>query len=182
MLGVCIVFVAGLISGAFTVPSIGLTKWRWEHIWLVYAVSAFLLAPVGLALIFAPGILAELLGRSAAVAGRVSVFGLLFGIGSLLFGLSWKRLGLAIANALVTGVIVMVGSVGPVLAGAAKLDSRGWLQLGGGIAPLTASLALCAMASVLRDRRLATSSQPRSLIDSLLGISIAVAGGAFRPC
>lgn len=179
VMGAGLVFVAGLISGTFTVPSIGMTKWKWEHVWLVYAISAFLLTPLGLALMFAPGIVSELLGPSAALAGKVSVFGLLFGFGSLLFGLSWKRLGLAITNSLVTGIIVLVGSVGPVLAGAAELDRRGWLQLAGGIAPLAVSLTLCAMASVLKDRRLATSSAPRTLSDSLLGISMAVAGGAL---
>src|SRR5687768_10059507 len=124
-----------------------MTRWKWEHIWLVYAISAFFLAPVSLALIFTPGIVAGLLGPSAPLAGKVSVFGLLFGLGSLLFGLSWKRLGLAVANSLVTGVIVLVGSVGPVLAGAATLDRKGWLQLASGIAPLAASLTLCALAS-----------------------------------
>lgn len=50
----------------------------------MYAISAFFLAPVGLALIFTPNIVTDLLGPSAALAGKVSVFGLLFGLGSLL--------------------------------------------------------------------------------------------------
>jgi L-rhamnose-H+ transport protein len=179
-LGVSLVLVAGLISGAFTVPSIGIRSWKWEHIWLVYSISAYALTPVGLALVFAPGILFELVSVHPALAVKIGAFGLLFGIGSLLFGVSWKKLGLAIANALVTGVIVMVGSVGPVVLGAAKLDRRGRTHLAAGVAPLAASLALCAIASVLRDRRLGlAAAYPRTLGDSLLGILIPTVAGAF---
>ena len=46
---------------------------------MIRLISAFLLAPVGLALIFAPGILSELLGPSA-VEGRVPKLGLLVSI------------------------------------------------------------------------------------------------------
>jgi L-rhamnose-proton symport protein (RhaT) len=177
-LGTGIIAVAGLISGMFTIPSITISSWKWEHIWLVYSISAYALLPAGLALALCPQVLSGLLGPGLDLSVKVGAYGLLFGIGSLLFGLSWVRLGLAIANALVTGVIVLAGSIGPILVGAVRMERQDWFHLAVGLAPLILSLVCCAAASVGRDHaQHKVTGSSVSLKQSVVGVLIAVASG-----
>jgi hypothetical protein len=121
--GVTIILVAGLLSGIFVVRTRGVREWDWEHMWLVYSISAFLLLPPGLAALFSPRVFFEVLGPQIQLAAQVGVYGLLFGIGCVLFGVCWTRLGIAVTNALVSDFNVLVGSMGPVVVLAVDLDS-----------------------------------------------------------
>jgi L-rhamnose-H+ transport protein len=156
--GLVAIAVGGVSNGSFPVPSKRITTWEWEHIWLVYSLFAMAVLPVGLALLFAPEIISQTLPRDLVLAVKVGLCGLIWGAGSVLFGLSIKRLGLAIANAMVSGVVVFMGSVGPILIGAVHIDIRHFLWLVLGLALLVLSLILCAWASISRDR----SQQPPS--------------------
>ena len=179
-LGVAIIFVAGLLSGVFVIPTLGVRGWEWEHNWLVYSISAFLLVPLILAAIVSPRIFSDVLKPEIHLALRVGVYGLLFGVGCVLFGVTWARLGIAVANALVSGINVLVGSIGPLVIGAVVLDRRGWNRLILGIVPLLAGIALSAVASVGRDRsRGEESGIPTNLRQSLVGIALAFASGAL---
>ena len=179
-LGVTIIVFAGLLSGVFVIPTLGVRDWEWEHIWLVYSISAFLLMPLGLAALFSPHILSDVLEPQIHLAGQVAVYGFLFGVGCVLFGISWARLGIAIANALVSGAVVLVGSIGPVLVGAVPLDRPGWYRLILGIFVLLVGLALSAVASISRDKsRGAESGRASSLSQSLVGIAVAFVSGAL---
>jgi hypothetical protein len=78
---------------------------EWEDIWLVYSLWAMGLLPVGLALLFSKGTIPQELARDPGLAIKVATFGALWGMGSLLFGFSLVRLGMAISNALVNGIV-----------------------------------------------------------------------------
>ncbi len=178
--GVAIILVAGLLSGVFVLPTRGVREWDWEHMWLVYSISAFLLLPPGLAAIFSPRVFFDVLGPQIYLAARVAIYGLLFGVGCVLFGITWSRLGIAITNALVSGVNVLVGSMGPVVVGAVALDTRGWHRLLLGILPLLLGLVLSTMATISRERRSGSKSKgDASVLQSLASVVIAFASGAL---
>src|SRR5271157_4021776 len=130
--GILAVTAAGLFNGSFPAPSKGITAWRWEHIWLIYSFCAMAFLPVGLAVIFSHGVIPHLLASEPGLALKVAGFGVLWGLGSLLFGVSLARLGMAIANAMVNGIVVFLGSLGPVLIGAVSVSPRHMLWLVGG--------------------------------------------------
>lgn len=179
-LGVAIIFVAGLLSGVFVIPTLGMREWEWEHSWLVYSISAFLLVPLGLAVLVSPRIFSDVLAPQLPLAVRVGIYGLLFGVGCVLWGITWVRVGVAVANALVSGVNVLVGSIGPVVVGAVLLDRRGWYRLILGILPLLVGIVLSSIASIGRDRsRGIESGKPTTLSQSLIGIALAFASGAL---
>ena len=175
LVGFLTIAAAGISNGSFAVPSKRIRVWKWENVWLVYCVTAMGLLPIGLALTFAPGIITQLLGSGFPLAVKVGALGVCFGFGALLFGVSLARLGMAIANALVSGVIVLLGSVAPIWVGSVQLDRRGWLHLSTGLATLVASIGLCAAASLNRDRvQQTTSDQSASRKKSIGGILIAI--------
>jgi L-rhamnose-H+ transport protein len=168
--GLIAIVASGVTNGSFAVPAKHITLWKWEHVWLVYSAFALAILPVGLVLLFAPEIISQTLRRDPMLAAQVGMCGLLFGAGSVLFGISLARLGIAVTNALVSGVVVFLGSLGPILIGAAHIDSGHllWLVLGLGV--LVLSLILCAAASTSRDR-----SSESQVADSGIGAKSAVA-------
>jgi len=178
--GIVVVTLAGMSNGSFPAPSKGIRGWKWEHTWLVYSLCAMGLLPVGLGAVFAHGMIQRLVGSDWALAGKVCAFGALWGLGSLLFGVSLPRLGMAVTNALVSGVLVFLGSLGPILTGAVHIDLGHLLWLMGGLSLLALSLVLCAGASVSRDRaRGLPLSSPGTQGHSLWAVLIALLAGAL---
>lgn len=176
--GILAVILAGLSNGSFPAPSKGITAWKWEHIWLVYSFCAMALLPVGLAVVFSHGTIVGQLAREPGLAGKVAVFGVLWGIGSLLFGVSLVRLGMAITNALVNGIVAFCGSLGPLLIGSVQMGRVRLLWLIGGLSLLALSLVLCATASISRDRAQSVAlpnQAPGS--HSIVAVFIAVVAG-----
>jgi len=113
--GVFVIAAGGVANGSFPVPSKRILIWKWEHIWLIYSAFAMAILPIGLALAFAPQIIRQTLIRDPHLTAQVGGCGLLFGAGSVLFGVSLARLGIAITNALVSGVVVFLGSFWPII-------------------------------------------------------------------
>ena len=138
--------------------------------------------PLGLAAMWGHSILAQLCSAETSIVLRVGTFGLLWGLGSVLFGLSLVRLGMAITNALISGLVAFFGSLGPFLLGTAHVSRSQvtWLVLSEGL--LATSLALCAWASIARDRAAnsSASSDPQAKgKDAVLGVLIAVVAGCL---
>lgn len=178
MRGIAIVGIAGISNGSFPAPAKRITSWKWEHIWFVYSFWAMALLPVGLALLFSHGVIPRVLASEPGPSAKVAVFGALWGVGSLLFGVSLVRLGMAVTNALVNGIVVFLGSLGPVLMGAVRLGAHQLVWLIGGLTLLAFSLVLCAGASLSRDRaERVSSSDAISGRQSIGAVSIAVVAG-----
>ena len=176
--GTVIILAAGILSGIFVIPTVGVRDWDWEQIWMVYSISAFLLLPLCVTTVLFPNIFRQVLQPQRELAARVGAYGVLFGIGCVLFGVTWSRLGIAVANALVSGINILVGSIGPVVVGAVALDRRGWSRLIVGIVPLMIGLLLSAIACIARDR--ARTTEPGAVLSqSLLGIGFALASGTL---
>ncbi len=179
-LGLLLVVTAGVWNGCFALPSKRVRVWKWEHIWIVYSAVAMCILPVGLSLVLAPQLLPRIAASPLSIVATVSLFGLLWGLGSVLFGLTLARLGLAIGNALISGIIVLVGSLGPLLIGAARVQPSEFPRLLLGLIILVAAIMLCSFASFARDRKQqqsqTVSAAPRS---SLPGIGMAVLAGVL---
>jgi L-rhamnose-H+ transport protein len=178
--GTWYVTVAGISNGSYPAPSKSLKVWKWEHIWFVYSLVAMALLPVGFCAAFAPQILVRLVGKDVVLARQVFGLGAAWGFGSLLFGVSLPRLGMAMTNALVSGVLVLVGSLGPLLTGAVEIDAKHVVGLFGGFLLLTLSISLCAAASLKRDRARGMVSRNAGMqCHAIVSVLIAVLGGAL---
>jgi L-rhamnose-H+ transport protein len=115
-LGMLIVFAAGVLNGSFTLPMKYSRTWAWENIWSVYSLAALLLLPWTLAAVFIPNLSQVYRGLSWGEFVYPVVFGLLWGIAQTTFGLSIAAVGMAIAFAIVCGLVCLTGSVVPLLA------------------------------------------------------------------
>jgi L-rhamnose-H+ transport protein len=122
----------------------------------------------------------HVMAANLLVTFKVCTYGALWGLGSVLFGISLVRLGMAITNALISGIVVFFGSLGPLILGSIQMTARQLLWLAGGLTLLVLSLGLCATASIMRDRARAENSsviQAGRRVSAVVGVLIAVASG-----
>jgi hypothetical protein len=92
-----------------------------------------------------------LLATEWRTTALVCFYGALWGSGSVLFGISLLRLGIAAANALVCSIVALAASLGPLLFGYARIAPRQAPILGIGLATLIAGIIMCARSTQLRD-------------------------------
>jgi L-rhamnose-H+ transport protein len=149
--GITAIAMGGLSSGSFPVPSKRIVTRQWEHIWPVYSLWAMGLLPISVGFISCRG-MPRLLAQNFRLSFELATLGALWGLGALLFGVSLVRLGIAISSAIVIGIVVLLGTLGPIAAGAVHLDLKQLIWLIGGLSLLVLSLLLCALASISRDR------------------------------
>jgi L-rhamnose-H+ transport protein len=115
-LGISIVFAAGILNGSFTLPMKYTRSWVWENIWSVYSVSALLVLPWVIAISFVPKVWQVYHGLNWHAVVYPALFGLLWGIAQTTFGLSINGVGMAMAFAIVCGLVCLTGSLIPILA------------------------------------------------------------------
>ncbi len=143
--------VSGIANGSFAVPMKGIREWKWEHTWFVYTLFANGALPA-LLVVAAGGTGAiGLLATEWRTTALVCFYGALWGSGSVLFGISLLRLGIAAANALVCSVVALAASLGPLLFGYARIAPGQAPMLSVGLATLIVGIAMCARSTQLRD-------------------------------
>ena len=114
-LGVVFHWLGGLASGSFYVPFRGVKRWSWEIYWLIQGFAAWIVAPSVIAWIFVPG-LSGILHRAPTDAfWHALIWGALWGVGGLTFGLSIRYLGIGLGYAIALGFCTAFGTLMPPL-------------------------------------------------------------------
>ena len=118
-LGLFIIAIGAFCQSSCYVPINKIRDWSWESYWIVQGVFAWLLLPLLGALLAVPAghSLAELFSSDNSFNILMTVvFGMLWGVGGLTFGLSMRYLGVALGQSIALGTCAGLGTVmGPVL-------------------------------------------------------------------
>ena len=119
ILGLIIIAIGAFCQSSCSVPINRIKDWSWESYWIVQGVFAWLLLPLLGALLAVPAghSLAELFSSDNSFNILMTVvFGMLWGVGGLTFGLSMRYLGVALGQSIALGTCAGLGTVmGPVL-------------------------------------------------------------------
>ena len=119
IIGLIIIAVGAFCQSSSYVPINKIKNWSWESYWLVQGVFAWLVLPFLGALLAVPeghG-LCELFAQAPAFNLWMTIlFGALWGVGGLTFGLSMRYLGVALGQSIALGTCAGLGTImGPVL-------------------------------------------------------------------
>lgn len=118
LIGLAIIAVGAFCQSSSYVPINKIKKWSWESYWLIQGVFAWLLFPLLGAMLAVPeghGLL-ELYTSYPKESLLTMVFGVLWGVGGLTFGLSMRYLGVALGQSIALGTCAALGTImGPVL-------------------------------------------------------------------
>src|SRR5207248_1082266 len=187
-LGVVYHWLGGLASGSFYVPYRGVKQWSWETYWLVGGVFSWIIAPWLLASLLTSHLLAVLGATSPNTLFWCYLFGLLWGIGGLTFGLTMRYLGLSLGMAVVMGLCAAFGTLmPPIVRGTFVTDvlrtTAGRVILGG-IAFCLVGIAIAGMAGVYKERAMSVPAEQSAIkeFDLKKGFLVALISGVMSSC
>lgn len=115
-LGVFFHWLGGLASGSFYVPFRFVKKWSWEVYWLAGGFFSWIIAPWLMAFLLTkdlPGVLAESFRTQQTAVFWAFLFGMMWGLGGLTFGLTMRYLGLSLGMAIALGYCMVFGFIMP---------------------------------------------------------------------
>ena len=119
IIGLLIIAVGAFCQSSCYVPINKIKDWSWESYWIVQGVFAWLLLPLLGALLAVPGghSLCELFVADNSFNILMTIlFGVLWGVVGLTFGLSMRYLGVALGQSIALGTCAGLGTImGPVL-------------------------------------------------------------------
>ncbi|HTV55719.1 MAG TPA: L-rhamnose/proton symporter RhaT [Terriglobia bacterium] len=114
-LGMAVILVSGVFNGAFPLPMKMTRGWNWENTWLAFSVAAVLLLPWLLAAVFVPHLAQVYSKASRQSIEYPALFGFLWGIAQVTFGIGIDAVGMAVAIAVVSGLGALSGALVPLL-------------------------------------------------------------------
>ncbi len=177
-----LIIFASIFQGSFGLGMKYMAPLKWEAWWLVHVIIAMIILPMAWAYLAVPD-LCDVLGTSLSnpemqnVVFIAMLFGFLWGIGGILFGVSVPYIGLSLTMGIVMGLAGSVGALIPLLR---MDDSTSLPQFPYVIAGLIITLvgvAITAKAGIDKDKMTTEESGHKSNI--LKGILIAVSCGVL---
>lgn len=113
LLGVVFHWLGGLASGSFYVPFRRVKFWAWETYWLVGGFFSWIIVPGVVGLFMTRDLLAVLHEAPRESIFWAYVFGVLWGLGGLTFGLTMRYLGMSLGMAVALGYTAAFGTLMP---------------------------------------------------------------------
>src|SRR5579863_1970873 len=187
-LGVFFHWLGGLASASFYVPYRGVKNWAWETYWLVGGFFSWIIAPWLLALALTHDLMRVLHQAPAGSLFWAYIFGVLWGLGGLTFGLTMRYLGMSLGMAVALGYTAAFGTlVPPIFRGefaSQVLGTRSGLIILGGVAICLLGIAVAGAAGVSKEREMSDEQKRASIKEFALkkGLLVATFSGVMSAC
>lgn len=113
ILGVIFHFLGGFASGSFYMPFKKVKGWAWESYWIVGGLFSWLIVPPLAAYLTIPNFGDIITAADTTTLFYTYLFGLLWGIGGLTYGLGVRYLGVSLGSSIILGLCMVFGSLVP---------------------------------------------------------------------
>lgn len=184
IIGLAIIAVGAFCQSSSYVPINKIKSWSWESYWLVQGVFAWLLFPLVGALLAVPqghGLF-ELYAQFPKESLLSILFGALWGIGGLTFGLSMRYLGVALGQSIALGICAGFGAIlGPIFTGNASSITSAVII---GVVVTLAGIAIIGIAGGMKSASLPQEEKQKAVKDFNFkkGIFVALLSGFMSAC
>jgi L-rhamnose-H+ transport protein len=185
--GILLIAVGSLGAASFYVPFKKVKSWAWESYWIVQGVAAWLIAPWLIAYLAVPdGNLFQVISEAPLKAKLLAMlFGALWGIGGLTFGLSIRYLGVALGQSIALGFCAAFGTlIPPVVAGGELFSTRAGILTIIGVIICIVGIAIIGYAGSLKSKGLSDEERRKAIKEFALkkGLLIAIFAGIMSAC
>jgi L-rhamnose-H+ transport protein len=188
LLGVLFHWLGGLASGSFYVPYRGVKHWAWETYWLVGGFFSWIIAPWILAFAMTRDLAGVLQQAPANSICWAYIFGVLWGLGGLTFGLTMRYLGMSLGMAVALGYTAAFGTLmPPIFRGvfaSQVLGTRSGLVILAGVAVCLLGIASAGGAGISKEREMSEEQKRASIKEFNLrkGLLVATFSGVMSAC
>lgn len=184
IIGLIIIAIGSFGQSSSYVPIKKVKDWSWESFWLVQGIFAWLVFPLLGALLAVPEGSSLAILWSAGGAWKAVVYGALWGVGGLTFGLSMRYLGVALGQSIALGTCAGFGTLFPAIFGGQNLFQGAGLVLLIGVCITLAGIAVIGYAGSLRAKNMTEEEKRAAVKDFALtkGLLVALLAGVMSAC
>lgn len=196
ILGVIFHFIGGFASGSFYIPYKKVKGWAWESFWIVGGIFSWLIVPPLAAWLTIPNFGEIIKHTDGQILLYTYIFGVLWGIGGLTYGLGVRYLGVALGSSIILGLCSVFGSLIPSIYydfnpkpgkdTISILTHSHWGQMVLlGIAVCVLGIIICGRAGVLKEKELSVDREVAEHNQEYkfgLGIFVAIVSGILSAC
>lgn len=199
ILGIIYHFIGGFASGSFYIPYKKVKGWSWESYWIVGGLFSWLIVPPLAAYLTIPNFSAIIESTDGGILGYTYLFGVLWGIGGLTYGLGVRYLGVSLGSSIILGLTMVLGALIPSIyynffpkegkdTFAMLVSTRWGLTVIGGLLVCIFGIILCGKAGHMKEKELKTSgvdphgAETKTEFKFGLGILVAIVSGVLSAC
>ena len=199
ILGVFFHFIGGFASGSFYMPYKKVKGWHWESFWIVGGIFSWFIVPPLAAYLTIPGFAEIIKQESASTLGITYLFGVLWGIGGLTYGLGVRYLGVSLGSSIILGLCMVFGALIPSIYynffpkegkdTFSMLINSGWgLTVLAGLAVCIIGIIICGKAGVMKEKQLSAvatdphGTQVKTEYKFALGMFVSIVSGVLSAC
>jgi len=199
ILGVLFHFIGGFASGSFYIPYKKVKGWNWESYWIIGGLFSWLIVPPVAAYLTIPGFAEIISGAAGSVIGYTFLFGVLWGIGGLTYGLGVRYLGVSLGSSIILGLCMVFGAIIPaiyydfsVVEGKdtfSQMISSSWgITVLAGLLICVLGIIISGKAGVMKEKELnAASTDPHGIAVKTeykfgLGMLVSIVSGVLSAC
>ena len=166
-------------AASFYAPIEKVKRWSWETTWAVAGFFSWILLPIGVSLFLLPDFHGFYASMGAHLLLKVALFGAMWGVGNVSYGLTMRHLGMSLGIGVAIGVTLVVGTlIPPLLHGQAAtlfVTHSGQLTMAG---VLVALFGVAVVSYAGHQKELQFTGKAREF-NVKLGILLAVLCGIF---
>ena len=199
ILGVIFHFIGGFASGSFYIPYKKVKGWHWESYWIVGGIFSWFIVPPLAAYLTIPGFGEIIKHGDISTLGITYLFGVLWGIGGLTYGLGVRYLGVSLGSSIILGLCMVFGALIPSIYynffpkegkdTFSMLVSSNWgLTVMAGLALCVIGIIICGKAGVMKERQLSkVATDPhgatvKTEYKFALGMFVSIVSGVLSAC
>jgi len=171
--------VGASMAASFYAPIERVKKWSWETTWALAGIFSWVLLPIGVSLILLPNFHSFYAGMGTSLLLKVALFGAMWGVGNVSYGLTMRYLGMSLGIGVAIGVTLVVGTlVPPLMHGQAAMlfTTRSGLITMSGVLVALIGVGIVSWAGHQKEVQLKGHQQEFNVG---LGLSLAVLCGIF---
>lgn len=150
ILGFILVLVAGFALGTFAIFLRYMSPLKWENFWGLYVIVSLILGPIIFAFLLIPNFFQILPLVPINLLVVPMLFGAIWGVGNVLFGMSVVRIGLALTYTIILGLVTLIGTVLPIFINHTYISVQAQYFLALGLMIIMLGIILSGYAGVLR--------------------------------
>jgi len=199
ILGVFFHFIGGFASGSFYMPYKKVKGWHWESFWIVGGLFSWLIVPPLAAYLTIPGFADIIRGAGPSTLGITFLFGVLWGIGGLTYGLGVRYLGVSLGSSIILGLCMVFGALIPSIYydlfpkegkdTFSMLTGSDWgLTVLTGLVICIIGIIICGKAGMMKEKQLATEAtdphgmETKTEYKFALGMFVSIVSGVLSAC
>jgi len=177
----------GFAAGSFYIPFKKVRNWAWESYWLTNGLFAWIIMPWVVVLLTVPNLTTVIREAPGSSIFWTYLFGLLWGVGAVTFGLAMRYLGMSLGYAIALGLCAVFGTIVPPIYsgtfGELFSQASGLTTLGGVLVCLI-GIAICGWAGIAKEKELSAEEKKKTIeeFNFVKGLFVAIFAGVMSAC